>query len=1216
MPTAHRSPFAAIMPTSLSQQIATGIADFEQKFGNNPYGIHFTKPFPKTFDEYNEDRGYFEKLIKRKFLQEAEEKNIWSLSFTKPTKQFTKSRSQQKRDTPQLNFIDEVENDEKDEKYPSERDSDGDGKKSSAINDDIPDAPTVIDDDFDENKNFFTFKIEPHPLNHSTLPATAAFIQDLIRDNKNMFDKKYGKSKSKYLLKTVISFLSKGDDEDTRFPGATFKNNVEKGEKPFVPSLTDIKQPLKVLIGQHHSDSDYQCYLARVEVKAIPYLMGCDTDTYCQTVHVKNNKCKLISWKACKFNCTFLLLNKHFKLPDDDSACLKGGSGEGCINENNIRKDLKYKINTMVAPEQLETIYLYYQKHFPNKDIKGFVLFDHEFKLITCYSKLDKSLNSNITSVQKGVIIMVALNNHCYEFRVGDNKPSSISKDISHRTLRSTIPSLERVDIGNDNNNADEERDDSEDEKEETKEEIKEDSKKQEVKTVVSFATSRKYRAVSLADRRSGASSTGSSKVEKFHSSPKSDADNTPDPGFKQCPDCGKKYMRAHKCNSDTVSYYQNRILGNNVNVAVSKKPTKVTSADGTKSHDNTFIYVIAQSAKLPDSAQKTVIEFSIFDTTNGLKLVVNNLQHAVDYLLKRSDVTLITYEGTAFDFILGELVRRKIQYSDYLPQKGEKRVMKFKFGNNINARNLSFWLQGFQSFDEVCGDLQIPSSDSFIITKLQTVHLWVRDFLLKETDVLMDGLLTVNQLIYKYWEQSQRSNVPYFPPLDEWKFQARSSFSAMTYPLINRYQSKWYDELVQQKQSGNSHSGMYHKIKESGDYRMSYDDSSCYPAGMAGTDFCPVEYGCGLPRWSNKPTTEFKNKKWGFYEIEYVPPTNLRIPILPRKTEDGDVFDLLPGKGVYTSVEIQNALEFGKYKIKFFGRCSVWDRTDREQDVKVFAKLIHHFYKLKSQFSKGSVQYVMCKIIINGLYGNMGKAPNVKVDTQTISSLQDEAKFESTHTAVDVQLLDSHDESENEKSEYKPRVMNGRSDTAREKADRPFQNACFILSYARRIMFSHLSVIDPSFTSTTFSNITNDAIRVSSAQSQKLLDAGRIKNELGYLVNDLPNNGIIAREINLDVNRSLVEWINDKDEVFLQEKGQIKLSGCRAGKQDYRMFDSDKVVKVSWTTEERILDETKKDNAYQVLEKGKTWTYKPSLFKRFNLVDNEWVPPGYEIAL
>ena len=72
-----------------------------------------------------------------------------------------------------------------------------------------------------------------------------------------------------------------------------------------------------------------------------------------------------------------------------------------------------------------------------------------------------------------------------------------------------------------------------------------------------------------------------------------------------------------------------------------------------------------------------------------------------------------------------------------------------------------------------------------------------------------------------------------------------------------------------------------YQDFIDSNDFIFNADVSSLYPTAMAGFEHVHVKYPIEISRWSNIPEEEFKNNKYGFYEIQYVPPTNINYPIL-----------------------------------------------------------------------------------------------------------------------------------------------------------------------------------------------------------------------------------------------------------------------------------------------------------------------------------------------
>ena len=157
----------------------------------------------------------------------------------------------------------------------------------------------------------------------------------------------------------------------------------------------------------------------------------------------------------------------------------------------------------------------------------------------------------------------------------------------------------------------------------------------------------------------------------------------------------------------------------------------------------------------------------------------------------------------------------------------------------------------------------------------------------------------------------------------------------------------------------------------KSGDFIFNADASSLYPASMAGFEHMEVEYPIGKSRWSDTPADEYANNKIGFYEINFIPPKDLRIPILPRRKLNNGVnigveWSLYDGHGVYTSIDIKNAIEAG-YQIQFINKALVYDKSGD-----VFSKYIKTFYELKGKAEKEGNDCLrsIAKLLLNSLYG------------------------------------------------------------------------------------------------------------------------------------------------------------------------------------------------------------------------------------------------------
>ena len=72
---------------------------------------------------------------------------------------------------------------------------------------------------------------------------------------------------------------------------------------------------------------------------------------------------------------------------------------------------------------------------------------------------------------------------------------------------------------------------------------------------------------------------------------------------------------------------------------------------------------------------------------------------------------------------------------------------------------------------------------------------------------------------------------------------------------------------------------------------------------------------------------------------------------------------------GVYNSVDIENALNCG-YKVTII-EGYYWENT-----AKLFLSYIEFLYKFKKEARKGTAQYTLAKLMMNGLYGKTIQRP------------------------------------------------------------------------------------------------------------------------------------------------------------------------------------------------------------------------------------------------
>lgn len=136
------------------------------------------------------------------------------------------------------------------------------------------------------------------------------------------------------------------------------------------------------------------------------------------------------------------------------------------------------------------------------------------------------------------------------------------------------------------------------------------------------------------------------------------------------------------------------------------------------------------------------------------------------------------------------------------------------------------------------------------------------------------------------------------------------------------------------------------------------YDVTSLYPTVMH-NQWMPV----GKPiKDANMKITEF-----GVCKVTVESPDDIDIPLLPHKSKNGKlIFPRGKWTGFYCTPELQKAHKLG-YKIKVhFGY--------KFKAAKIFTEYIDELFMLKNNSAKGSVDYLVSKLLMNALYGKFGQ--------------------------------------------------------------------------------------------------------------------------------------------------------------------------------------------------------------------------------------------------
>ena len=343
---------------------------------------------------------------------------------------------------------------------------------------------------------------------------------------------------------------------------------------------------------------------------------------------------------------------------------------------------------------------------------------------------------------------------------------------------------------------------------------------------------------------------------------------------------------------------------------------------------------------------------------------------------------------------------------------------------------------------------------------------------------------------------------------VDKYKFIKQSSYGARCFPTKCEFKSSFYDKIISGEMK-------YEELKQHPNQYVIFSDvSSLYPASMcySGFDenknFIEAEYGSGMSRWSEDGLKEFTDGKIGFYSIEYTCTNKkLRVAILPRYSKSTEclVWSLEDGDGIYSSIDIKIAIENGYENT--FGKCLVYDSTSNhfKNYVSIFSKL-----KQEAEIEENPVQRGVCKLSMNALYGKCLQRAII-TKTTIVQNLGDKLAFMEIRTLTDCAIIDN-----------KNLILTGTIKNISEQCKaqtKPVQLGSLILSYSRKIMLEYTKFLSPKLDTMPFNYTDTDSLHILGTECNRLIEAGYyIENKknakLGYLTNDLKNNGLVFHEV------------------------------------------------------------------------------------------------------
>ena len=626
---------------------------------------------------------------------------------------------------------------------------------------------------------------------------------------------------------------------------------------------------------------------------------------------------------------------------------------------------------------------------------------------------------------------------------------------------------------------------------------------------------------------------------------------------FSRCSGCNQFFLNSHKCNNGVAEYYHSQVK-KDVKYLIQKDNRILKETKNKETKEKEIIY--KQELNYDDDI--LYFDFETFQETVNFKVYAvgyildgeygyfygpESLKSFVELFMKNPNKILCAYNGSRFDFILllKELLNNhNVEIGGLIENAG--RIMQYVTNESKMFDLCNFTMSSLKAACDdykIAGDKRKSEFDHNKIKSWRDVELYRNEVvpyleldlismkelfyvfnseMFKIQGINITDYLTISSLSYACWiryihdmnektKKADKINIE-IPDKLKYDFIKNSVFGGRCNAIKKEYgtsaEFKDYNDLIDSK-----------------DFIFNADVSSLYPTAMAGFEHLDVDYPVGVSRWSDEPKSEFENNKYGFYEINYEPPKNINYPVLPCRLENGGIqWNLLPGKGVYTNVDIQDAISAG-YKINFINKCLVYDQTIKN----LFSDYILFWYNIKAEEDKkpeserNNSRRNIAKLIMNGLYGKMLQKAHFK-QTLIANNMAEIFKFMDDYNFTDWHIL----------TETKILLIGeAKEEIENEVITKPAQYGAFVLSYSRRVMLFYNRLLTPDLKDFKVSYTDTDSLHIHAEDYFKLKESGFIRNgELGFLSNDIKKDGMIFYEKNLGAKNYLYKCIDNQNNI------------------------------------------------------------------------------------
>jgi hypothetical protein len=420
---------------------------------------------------------------------------------------------------------------------------------------------------------------------------------------------------------------------------------------------------------------------------------------------------------------------------------------------------------------------------------------------------------------------------------------------------------------------------------------------------------------------------------------------------------------------------------------------------------------------------------------------------------------------------------------------------------------------------------------------------------------------VTLSSMTYKLWGATTLSqNVVIETPQEEkYDFVKDSIYGGRVFPMHKHFATnalnaeeekelqRIYSRLDNQeslddiKYDPEDVKAMYQKIWDSGNFLINMDMNSLYPTAMC------LDMPVGMGEWSTHPQADFEKGYMGMFHISFEAPKHLVMAILPQRNKpwvsgkedaklnkqwkaSGIKWSLEDSEGVYTSVDIQMALQYG-YKITFKQKAFIW-----KDKAPVFKSYIEEIYKIKKQqdLLEGTPEYnqiirSIAKSMMNSLFGKTCQRP-IQDEQKIIHNEAEYYEFCERYLMTDYVWV---------KQDGKD-VLAASGSPAVVENSKPSHLGAFILAYSRKLMTEDFERCTAGMKQANFTYTDTDSIHMLGTAYKDMLvkHPERFGSELGQFSNDIKGKDpIIVAEYCLAPKCYMYVYIDKAGKVGLKKK-------------------------------------------------------------------------------